>query len=473
MAGSGKTSIALHRVAFLLYRFKDTVSADDVLILSPNKVFGDYISNVLPELGEDEVPETDVEGLARRLLDGLVDFETFGEQVTSLLDGTDPQAAERIRYKSTPEFVAELEGWISDRAEWGFTPESIRQQGEELSADWAAERYAALESWPLFTRLERLAEGAVQRLKNAIPRRRTWTAADTRSVRKQVAAMFPDKDPWALYQSFYREGGRESMFRRMGRKKIEYADVFPLIHTILLTTRTASPYAEVRHLLVDEMQDYTPVQYAVLKQLFPCRMTILGDANQSVNPYSSSSAQAIRSIFPQADCLGLNRSYRSTLEITDFAQHISRNEKLTPVERHGPAPEVVPCSDREEEQAKILELISDFERSEHQSMGIICRTIDQARELDEVLRTHGVDATLLDYDSEELSGQIVLTSAHVAKGLEFDTVVVPGVDEENYRQDIDRGMLYIACTRAMHELTLTHHGRHCAFLDFAVEPAVA
>lgn len=156
--------------------------------------------------------------------------------------------------------------------------------------------------------------------------------------------MFAHKDALAMYKAFYRDSSRRDMFKPLGRKKIEYADVFPLIYTMIRTARQES-YSHIRHLLVDEMQDYTPVQYAVLRELFSCDMTILGDSNQSVNPFSSSSLPTIRSIFPEADSLELCKSYRSTIEITDFAQHISRNDKLVPIERHGPPPRITACAD--------------------------------------------------------------------------------------------------------------------------------
>lgn len=245
VAGSGTTSIALHRVAFLLYRFKDTLSSNDVMILSSNKVFGDYISSVLPELGEEQVAETDFDTIAGRFLTEVVDHESFSQQVMKLLEAVD----------------------------------------------------------------------------------------DATAVRQQVRAMFAYKDAYEMYQAFYRTPERQGLFVPLGRKKIEYADVFPLIYTVLTTTRQEGPHAGIRHLLVDEMQDYTPVQYAVLRHLFSCRMTILGDANQSVNPFSSSSLETIHRIIPEADCLELTESYRSTAEITEFAQNISRNDRLTPIVR--------------------------------------------------------------------------------------------------------------------------------------------
>ena len=252
------------------------------------------------------------------------------------------------------------------------------------------------------------------------------------------------------------------MFRLLGRKRIEYADVAPLLYTILSTARHEG-FDGIRHLLVDEMQDYTPILYAVPRKLFACKMTILGDANQSVNPFSSSTLETIHRIFPEADRLELCKSYRSTTEITEFAQNISRNDKLIPIERHWQAPRVIACDDPAEETARILQLIRAHERSEHQSLGIVCNTLDHARALCGVLVAAGVELTLLDYGSTSFTSGTIITSAHIAKGLEFDTVIVPHVDETNYETDVDRSMLYIACTRAMHELHLTHAGAATEF----------
>ncbi|MEV6958656.1 UvrD-helicase domain-containing protein [Streptomyces sp. NPDC051207] len=466
VAGSGKTSIALHRVAFLLYRFKDSLSSDNVMILSPNKVFGDYIAGVLPELGEEQIAETGFEEIAERFLAKVTEFETFSEQVVKLLDGADEAAAERMRFKATPEFVTLLDAWLAERGDADFAPRQIEQRNKRLSEGWVADAFAASRGLPVFTRLDLLAESASNTLRQEVlDKGGKWSAADSHGIRRQVRAMFPHKDAFALYKAFYQDPERKGLFKPLGRKKIEYADVFPLVYTMIRTSRQEG-YGRIRHLLVDEMQDYTPVQYSVLRELFSCKMTILGDANQSVNPFSSSSLPVIRGIFPEADCLELCRSYRSTAEITDFAQHISRNDKLVPIERHGLPPQVVAAADREAQEAQILALIERHRQSEYRSLGIVCKTVAQARELYRTLSAAGVELAFLDYDSTEFSAGTVITSAHIAKGLEFDTVIVPGVDDTNYASEMDKGMLYIACTRAMHELHLTHVGPLSRFLAF-------
>jgi DNA helicase-2/ATP-dependent DNA helicase PcrA len=470
VAGSGKTSIALHRVAFLLYRFKDTLSSDNVMILSPNKVFGDYISNVLPELGEEQIAEIDFDKVAGKFLARITDYETFSEQVVNLLEQIDEAAVERMRHKATPEFVTDLDAWITARADEEFAPSEIERKNRRVSAEWVADAFDEARALPVFTRLDRVADRAVRLLKNDIvDSGGKWAAADTVSVRRQVRAMFLYKDALAMYKAFYRHPARCDLFKPLGRKKIEYADVFPLIYLMLRTSRQEN-YGHIRHLVVDEMQDYTPIQYAVLRKLFSCKMTILGDSNQSVNPFSSSSLSTIHSTFPEADCLELRKSYRSTAEITDFAQKISRNDKLVPVARHGLPPQVIACTDRRDQEARILSLIEQHRNSEHRSLGIVCKTVAQAAELYRALSDQGVGLTFLDYESTAFASGIVITSAHISKGLEFDVVIVPHVDHTNYADEMDRCMLYIACTRAMHELHLTHDGLLSRFLELADEP---
>jgi DNA helicase-2/ATP-dependent DNA helicase PcrA len=269
--------------------------------------------------------------------------------------------------------------------------------------------------------------------------------------------MLPYRDAYAVYKAFYSDPARRHLFAPLGRKKIEYADVFALIYTMIRTDRHEG-YRRIRHLLVDEMQDYTPIQYAVLRELFDCKMTILGDSNQSVNPFSSSSPAAIHAIFADADVLELRKSYRSTTEICEFAQRISRNDRIIAIERHGMPPEIIGCADRDDETARITQLIARHRRSEHRSLGVICKTAAEAHTLHGALAEHGVASSLLDHDTTEFAGGVVVTSAHLAKGLEFDTVIVPHVSDTNYTSELDRCMLYIACTRAMHELYLTHTG---------------
>jgi DNA helicase-2/ATP-dependent DNA helicase PcrA len=181
-----------------------------------------------------------------------------------------------------------------------------------------------------------------------------------------------------------------------------------------------------------------------------------------VNPYSASSAETIHQVFPQGDTVKLFRSYRSTWEITAFAQNISRNPDIIPMERHGQIPEVKGFDNNDEEIDAIKMLIHAFKISGHQSLGIIAKTLEQANYLYESFTE--LDVNLLSPDSTSFKEGIVITTAHLAKGLEFDEVIVPFASARNYKTDVDRSMLYIACTRAMHELTLTYSKEKTTFI---------
>ena len=223
------------------------------------------------------------------------------------------------------------------------------------------------------------------------------------------------------------------------------------------------PFDHVKHLIIDEMQDYTPVQYSVLSRLFKCKKTILGDITQTVNPYSGSSSDGIHQVFPQADIIKLFRSYRSTSPITEFAQRILANPDLIAMERPGPEPVVAAFENNAGETQEIQRQIAAFKNSGHHSLAIITKTQQQAKSLFHALRPMGVH--LLSADSTSFKSGVILTTAHLAKGLEFDEVIVPFASARNYHTEVDRRMLYIACTRAMHQLTLLYSGKVTALIE--------
>ncbi len=462
VAGSGKTSVALHRVAFLLYRHKETLSSRNVLIISPNKVFSDYISNVLPELGEEKIMEVSLEELAAKELSGIGHFQTFYEQVSELLgDETDEAAIERIKFKASAEFVGQLDAFIQYADEHYFSPEEITIDKVTISKADLFSGYQASGRLPVKSRLEKIAAHAMAYCKDEDGKR--IAASASKKLKTAVRKMFKCQDTLSLYKEFYRYLGRPDLLKLKPGKKLEYSDVFPLIY-LKIYFEGVAPFDFVKHLLVDEMQDYTPIQYAVLAKLFKCKKTILGDSSQSVNPYSSSSLTEIKKMFPGAETVELLRSYRSTVEITTFAQKLKQNRKLIPVERHGEEPLVLPCPGPEDEMVTLRRLAGEFLSSGHHSLGIICKTHAQAEEVFAKLKDTGHQMHLLDFNSEQFHEGIVVTSAHLAKGLEFDQVLVPFADASTYRTELDRSLLYIACSRAMHKLIVTCAGEITPFL---------
>ncbi len=503
VAGSGKTSIALHRIAYLLYAHKDSLTSRDILIISPNKVFADYISNVLPELGEESVPETGMAELLAGVLGersgtaggsgisgGKLKYQTFFEQVAELLEKPAPDVAERIAYKSTFEFAASLDRFILHLENECFRPADMKVRHITIPHEYIGEQFRRFHRMAVRERFEPMADMIADELdiKYGI----VATTAERNYMKREIRGMFAnDKGVSAsagksgstgksggagdlqLYRMFFEWLGRPEMFKMRRGNTLEYTALAPLAY-LRIALDGIKPRAGVKHLLIDEMQDYTPIQYRVIQRLFPCRKTLLGDAGQSVNPYGSSTADTIARVFAGGKVMKLCKSYRSTFEITDFAQSIRPNDELEPVARHGEKPAVLGFATPDDEIAGLTSLIAGFRRSEYKSLGIVCKTESQAAELYEQLRHvgSGVDNAASDTElhagsdiffltsrSSAFAHGVVVTSAHMAKGLEFDEVIIPHATAANYRSEIDRSMLYVAATRAMHRLSLTHAGQ--------------
>jgi DNA helicase-2/ATP-dependent DNA helicase PcrA len=458
VAGSGKTSIALHRIAFLLYRYRDTIAARDILIISPNKVFADYISSVLPELGEEHIPELGMEELATDLLENKFRLQTFFQQSSMLLEQHDESYVGRIRFKSSFDFLSQLNRYLIDVENSYFNATELRVAGTVVPGPFIQERFRAWQRMPMLKRFPEVVKEVLSYIRNQVQRK--LTGQEKAKVWEAIPRMFHMNNVFDLYKNFYGWLGKPELFQ-MFHGKLEYADVFPLIYC-KIRLEGVHTYDQVKHLLVDEMQDYTPVHYAVLSRVFHCRKTILGDVRQTVNPYSASTTDTLERVFPQADTVKLLRSYRSTLEITNFAQHVLPNPDLIAMERHGLQPEVKGFASNAEEIETIKKRIGDFTHSLHHTLGILCKTYDQAKYVFDELNIPA--AHLLTAESNSYKEGVVITTIHLSKGLEFDEVIIPFASARNYQTEVDRNLLYIACTRAMHQLTLTYTVQRSPFL---------
>lgn len=374
VAGSGKTSIALHRIAYLLYRQKEHLSASSVVILSPNKVFGDYISNVLPELGEEPLGE-------RGLFDVAVDL---------------------------------------------------------LASDAMAEATAQ----------------SFGRSRQGLPSKR--------DVRKKLAGMLRAKDPLALYRLFLEEQGLKDWFEPLPKRIVEWEDAYPLV-LFRAAFKGFEEFASVRHLVVDEMQDLTPVQHRVIARLFPCDKTILGDCFQMVDDRESLSLEEVSSFYPGARTAQLLRSYRSTAEIVELARRVKPIPGLESVARHGEEPSIIACRDTRDVLERLGEAIAAFQASGRKTLGVLHKSEQIAQRYAELLERDW-EVCFVTEQSAAFSNGVTVASIKMAKGLEFDEVIVLDADAAQYATPTDRNLLYVAITRAMHKLTLLHRGSASGFL---------
>ena len=456
VAGSGKTSIALHRIAYLLYTFRDSISSKDILIISPNKVFSDYISNVLPELGEETVPETSMEQILSGVLEHKYKYQTYFGLVNELLEKPSSSLIYRIAYKASFGFISELDKFILHIENTYFKAADVKlTKYITIPAPFIEEQYLRFNRYPIRRRFDAMADYMLDMLK--IQYTFTVTTTGRNLLKKEIRLMFAGNNDIQVYKDFFKWTNNPGMFKMRKGHTLEYSDLAPLAYLHLALEGNGNQPFRVKHLLIDEMQDYSPIQYKVIQKLFPCRKTVLGDAGQSVNPYGSSTAETIQKSLTASEIMKLCKSYRSTFEITDFAQKIHPNAELEPVARHGEKPQILQFGSAVEELSGIMGLISTYRKSGYKSLGIICKTEQQARKMADMLKSYANDISFLSSQSSAFVQGIVITSAHMAKGLEFDEVIIPQTDERNYRSEIDKSMLYVAVTRAMHRLTLTFH----------------
>lgn len=456
VAGSEKTSIALHRIAYLLYTFRDSISSKDILIISPNKVFSDYISNVLPELGEETVPETSMEQILSGVLEHKYKYQTYFGLVNELLEKPSSSLIDRIAYKASFGFISELDKFILHIENTYFKAADVKlTKYITIPAPFIEEQYLRFNRYPIRRRFDAMADYMLDMLK--IQYTFTVTTTGRNLLKKEIRLMFAGNNDIQVYKDFFKWTNNPGMFKMRKGHTLEYSDLAPLAYLHLALEGNGNQPFRVKHLLIDEMQDYSPIQYKVIQKLFPCRKTVLGDAGQSVNPYGSSTAETIQKSLTASEIMKLCKSYRSTFEITDFAQKIHPNAELEPVARHGEKPQILQFGSAVEELSGIMGLISTYRKSGYKSLGIICKTEQQARKMADMLKSYANDISFLSSQSSAFVQGIVITSAHMAKGLEFDEVIIPQTDERNYRSEIDKSMLYVAVTRAMHRLTLTFH----------------
>ncbi|MCI8400820.1 MAG: ATP-binding domain-containing protein [Lachnospiraceae bacterium] len=479
-AGSGKTSVALHRAAWLMYRFRGELSAEDFLIVTPNAAFDEYISNVLPELGEKPVRCTGMEEIAAGILGTDMDFESPGSQAETYLYTDDKAWMEREAYKSSMEFLREADRYLAWCDENLFSVEEEGAQDHEamdpelweggrlslsggtsgyafrggfIELEWIMKRLCLRRAMPVRERLDEIAGEMEEEIR--IRYRSGAEGTKKGEIFDCLWSRLRHRSALSLYQGFYEYIGRPGLFVRGADGRLEGGDVFPLIY-MKLYLEGIPKRGEAKHLLVDEMQDYTPVQYAVLNRLYPCSKTIVGDAAQNVAPFVREPLAFLRELYPGAAVEEIRKSYRSTWEIMEFARRVGREIQVEPVSRHGAEPEVVRCHDIGEEQRFILERLRQQKAcGRGGTMAVLCKSAVQAGAWQEWLSGLGEDS-------------VAVMSVAMSKGLEFDQVVIPEADDANYHTEYERGLLYVACTRAMHRLTLLYSGEASRFIPDSV-----
>lgn len=440
VAGSGKTSIALHRIAFLLYHFRNRITSDQVMILSPNRTFSRFIAQVLPELGEEPVTEWTIDQFGQTLSD-IADVPSRFQEIELLYLEKDPQLNERVRYLSSKKCVADLKGYL--RKIEAFSPQSILIGDYEYNAEFILRRYKAYEKKSIFQRFQLIAEDIFENLRTRPfqPKRKPTKKQLVNRLKK----MFNKTNSHQLYRDFLTEQGFEM------KKAVSYSDLFPIIY-IRLFLEGMDEFSKIHYLIIDEMQDYTPIQFEVFKKMFTCPVLLIGDFTQSLTTINELHLPDVQNYYPNAQSIFLTKSYRSTYEIITCAKKIIDDHMIEPVLRHGMKPKKWVVSSQEEEISSILELVEQLRKQDLATIALITKTLVRAYEWRGLLENQGLACEVLTDESTGLQERLSICPLVQSKGLEFDAVIVVDADEATYPGLLGRQQLFVAATRAMHAL---------------------
>lgn len=455
-AGSGKTSVALHRIAYLLYHDRKNLKSSNVLILSPNSVFSDYISHILPELGEENINEMSFDMFAyRQLRDTVNDCEERCDQIerSLKLPGEQPRFLEKQDREfavKLNEYALKLEYELMEFRDFRF------KKMEKSEKDIADLFYCRFPDIPLLSRMDAVMEYLTDEYETLAGR--DFDEEAKACIREKFMEMYETRDLYVLYSRFLEEQGYEPLPHvPREERKLRYEDVYPLLYLkYLLCSHTEN--RNIKHLVIDEMQDYSCLQYSILSKMFSCRMTILGDRAQTMEEERRDVMDFLPGIFGKnIRSLSMKKSYRNTIEIARYAETLAGGTDVELFERHGkPVKERQFASVEEALEAVLQGLrLSDFETA-----AVLTMTEDAADfaagYLKKRLEETGFDTekrfSCLDRNSTRFCKGLTVTTFYHAKGLEFDQVFTLYKDSDS--TSLHRQAKYICATRALHELCM-------------------
>lgn len=499
-AGSGKTSVAMHKIAYLLYAEKNNINNSNILIISPNDIFSDYISNVLPEIGEDNVYQTTFMDFIR----GHLDFKIKGSlnDLYEEVYKTNPKSKTRsveynsimLKYGAT--YINLLENYISSKRNEILGISDIIIDGKVVIEKSYLEKLASeLESngVSLLTQGKRLIEKIVLHLTIKLGAKQNATiqkikkALEANLNKLKVKSLFTDlysnEDRFVtMIEEIYNVTGTSAK-NRLSIKSLH--DIF--VYTSSLLAKNTIPFEDVvgylylkdrilgssvqskiKYVLIDEAQDYTIMQYRILAHLFKrANITILGDINQSIMPFAShKNYESIINILKQDrpgiryDMNYLTKTYRSTYEINMFCKHIIGDTNMyNQVDRHGDEVSIIKDND-EMKKTKVLKDALELKKF-YNTIAIITKTQEEANKLKECLEGNKKASSFkLITGKEKLftADKIFIIPSYLAKGLEFDAVLVYNASDKVYPDEF-KNLLYVVCTRALHKLNIYYSGK--------------
>jgi len=496
VAGSGKTTVALHRLAYLIYQYRETIRAEKMIIFAPNNMFLNYISNVLPELGVGGIQQTTFTDWALAILDYEVAAKDSSENLDKWFStGVDrPKINENTpgKWKGSIHFKDYIDRCI-ERYEASAVPDRDFEPWDKIKIEketlhqWFSYEY---KHYPLAKRRERI----VARIKKWIDGElKNIEETNIKKDRKKKATQYltsymkqwPKHTALSFYKSLFVLTDKSTLADSIPaeimkttamnckKKEVDLEDLAPLvyIHNRLYGIEAQYKY---HHVIIDEAQDFSPFQIGLLKQMAQGNsFTILGDLSQAIHEYQGiKSWDEFLEIFnhDQVKYYELSRSYRSTMEIIHFANEIISKAEIpvslaNPVFRSGEKVKMIQVEDTNRINL-IIKTIEQLQHNKMDTIAIIGRTEKECALLHDALTEAGMSATFIHSKQRKYEGGISVVPVYLAKGLEFDAVLLMDVNEQHYEAtNQDAKLLYVGCTRALHELWVLYSGRKSPLIE--------
>lgn len=448
-AGSGKTSVALHRIAYLLYHDRENLKAANILILSPNNAFSDYISHILPELGEEHIQEMSFDLFAYKELKEVAnDCEDRYDYLEKKMKFQDSEWEIRFKEKQSASFIGQMEGFLAMLEEdlvniRSFTFKGFDKTEEEIIHLF----YFKFQTVPLLARMDAVMEYLIDEYETL--RGKNISEEDMEALRETFQKMYVTTDLYEIYGWLLKDCGYPELSNaEYERRKLEYEDVFPMLY-LKYRLKGSRKHKNIKHLVIDEMQDYSYLQYSILSMLFHCRMTILGDRAQTMDRECQDVTKFLPKIFGRKiRKIVMNKSYRNTLEIAEYAERIRGGEGLELFQRHGKEVEEFHGLSMEEMLENIEKQVKSA-NAQYETAAVITMNESDAYDIYRLLKNCQLPVSYMDRDTSVFKKGMTVTTFYLAKGLEFDQVFAVLGRETNplYKQ-----AKYISATRALHEL---------------------
>ena len=449
VAGSGKTSIALHRIAYLLYHDRKNLKSSNILILSPNSVFADYISHILPELGEENIQEMSFDIFAYKELKGtVVDCEDRFHQIEQRMEQKDPEAERRSKEKQSQYFIGLVEGFLVELEDRLMDIRDIEFKGmRKTEQEIIGLFYYKFHHLPILARMEAVMEYFIDEYETLY--QKDVTEEEKELLTEQFMKMYVTRDLYEIYNWLMEEGGYLTLPGvPYERRVLAYEDVYPMLYLKHRLDGTKAR-SNIKHLVIDEMQDYSYLQYVILEGMFSCKMTILGDKSQTIDRESQDVMKFLPKIFGKnIRKIVMNKSYRNTVEIARYAEKIVGDTNMELFERHGKEVEEACCISMDEAVEKVCSRVNLGEEG-FETAAVITMTEWEAKVLYRKFQEAGMEVSYIDRDSTSFKKGLTVTTFYMAKGLEFDQVF--GVSKM-WNTGFAGQAKYICATRALHEL---------------------